>query len=61
MTRRKPAVRFGRTDAPPVDTVVGVWYPPEQRIIEAVWDGARWWARDGEPLEGEIVYWYETT
>jgi hypothetical protein len=56
--QRKPVVRFGRTDTPPVDTVVGVWYPPEQRIVEAVWDGTIWRGRTGEPIAGEIMYWY---
>jgi len=53
-------VRFGRTDAPPTNVVLGVWYSPEQRIIDAVWDGTIWRARDGEPLAGEIIYWYPT-
>jgi len=52
MPRRKPSVRFGRTDTPPAGTVVGVWYPPEQRIIAAVWDGAS----GGHAT----VYWYPT-
>jgi len=58
--QRKPSVRFGRTDTPPVAAVVSVWYPPEQRIIAAVWDGAIWRARDGEPLAEQPVYWYPT-
>ena len=36
----------------------GVWYAPEQRIVDAVWDGARWRARDGAVLEPQPVYWY---
>ena len=58
--QRRSSVRFGRTDAPPTNVVLGVWYSPEQRIIDAVWDGTIWRARDGEPLAGEIIYWYPT-
>ena len=55
MPHRKSTVRFGRTDAPPIAIIVSVWYPPEQRIIDAVWDGAIWRARDGEPLAEQPV------
>ncbi len=58
MTQRRTTVRFARTDTPPVNVVLGVWYPPEQREIAAVWDGQQWRARDGEPLAVQPVYWY---
>ena len=52
-------VHHGRTDTPPVNEVVGVWYEPEQREVAAVWDGQQWNGRTGERLEPQPVWWYE--
>ena len=57
MTRRN-YVRPARTDTPPANVVLGVWYPPEQREVAAVWDGQQWRGLDGEVLEVQPVHWY---
>ena len=58
MTTHRAGVHHGRTDTPPANVVLGVWYEPEQREIAAVWDGAQWRARDGARLEPQPVWWY---
>lgn len=57
MTRRN-YVRHARTDTPPANVVLGVWYVPEQREIAAYHDGTVWRARDGEVLAEQPTHWY---
>ena len=59
MNKRIRGVHPGRTDTPPANVVLRVWYAPEQREIEAVWDGAQWRGRTADVLEVQPVYWYE--
>ncbi len=59
MTPRRRGFHPGRTDTPPANVVLAVWFVPEQREIEAVWDGAMWRSRCGEPLEPQPEWWYE--
>lgn len=61
-TQRKRGVHPARTDTPPANVVLRVWYAPEQREIEAVWDGVQWRGRDGVPLAvqpTQPAHWYE--
>ena len=57
--RRYTRAAFGMDfKTPPANVVLGVWYEPEQRIVEAVFDGNIWRARDGEPLAVQPSWWY---
>ncbi len=59
MTTRRRGVHPARTDTPPANVVLRVWFAPEQREIEAVWDGEQWRSRCGDVLAVQPVYWYE--
>ena len=61
VNKHKRGVHPARTDTPPANVVLRVWYAPEQREIEAVWDGQQWRGRAGDVLEpqpAQPAHWY---